>query len=277
MTVPMKPSAFAALPEELSGLPELVDRLRHVGSEILLPGLGDARHPLVAGKHASEVDTEAETAILRAVDDLFDAPTVLSEELFHRDSRALQRDPSLRVILDPLDGTIAYNAGLPTFSISIAFELNGVVEAAVVYHPPEDRSFVAVRGAGAFVEEKPIERSGWTSRIVAVKSALHHQGRVGAVCTQLRAAGYEVQKLESSALKLCLTAEGRRAGVIKQVTRAGGELLSWGVAAGILVCQEAGVLVCDLEGRPWDEPRTSVVAGAPEIHALTRAVIEGAA
>jgi myo-inositol-1(or 4)-monophosphatase len=265
-------ASFPPLPPRLRGLPELVERVRRIGRETLLAGFGEHHDPLGRDDHATAVDRDAEAAILAAVDELFDAPTVLAEELFHREGRVLERDPSLRVVLDPLDGTVAYGAGLPVFSTSIAFELDGVVEAGIVHQPAEDRTYVAVRGQGAFVDGVPVERRAWSSRAVAVKSTLQGSGSVGAICAELRAHGYAVEKLESSALKLCLIAEGRRAGLIKRVARAGALSLSWGVAAGILVCREAGVLVTDLEGRPWDRPRDSVVAGEPELHAIVRGV-----
>lgn len=260
-----------ALRAELVGLPELVRRVRHVGRETLLSRFGQSDELLVRGDGATTVDAQAEAELLAAIDDLFDSPTVLSEELFHTTGRMVERNPSLRVLVDPLDGTVAYNAGLPLFSISIAFELDAVLEAGIVHQPAEDRSYVAVRGQGAWVDGTRIENRESASRGVAVKSSLHDSGIVGAICAGLRAAGYEIEKLESSALKLCFVAEGRRAGVVKRVARAAGLSLSWGVSAGILVCREAGVLVTDLEGRPWDEPRDSLVAGGPELHAIVQA------
>jgi len=251
-------------------MPELVDRVRRVGRDVLLARAGDPNHPLYPGDHATAVDRDAETAILTAVDELFDSPTVLSEELFHRQGRPLVRNGSLRVLVDPLDGTVAYNAGLPTFAISIALEFDGTVEAGIVHQPVVDRTYVAVRGRGAFVNGVPLEREAWTSRRVAVKSTLQQKGIVGELCAALSNAGYEIEKLESSALKLCMLAEGRRAGLIKRIAQAGGHSLSWGVAAGILVCREAGVRVTDLDGRPWDSPRDSVVAGTPELQATVR-------
>jgi myo-inositol-1(or 4)-monophosphatase len=262
---------FSALTPELGGLPELVERVRHIGREILLARFGQQHVPLLRGDHTTVVDTDAEAAILAAIDDLFDAPTLLSEERFRRDGKVLGRSPSLRVLVDPLDGTVAYNAGLPMFSISIAFELDGALEAGIVHQPTEDRSYVAMRERGAFVDGVRIKYRESASRVVAVKSSLQTTGRVGAICADLRAAGYEVEKLESSALKLCLIAEGQRAGLIKRIARAGEHSLAWGVAAGILVCREAGVLVTDLEGRPWDESRNSVVAASPEVHTIVRA------
>jgi myo-inositol-1(or 4)-monophosphatase len=261
---------FPALRRELGGLPELAERVRRIGREILLARLGQEHIPLSSGDHTTVVDTDAETAILAAIDDLFDAPTLLSEESFHSNGEVVTRNPSLRVLVDPLDGTVAYNAGLPMFSISIAVELNGVLEAGIVHQPTEDRSYVALREQGAFVDGVRITYREPASRVVAVKSSLQAGGQIGEICADLRAAGYEVEKLESSALKLCLIAEGGRAGLIKRVARAGENSLAWGVAAGILVCREAGVLVTDLESRPWDQPRDSVVAGSPEIHSIVR-------
>lgn len=53
-------------------------------------------------------------------------------------------------IIDPLDGTHNYIAGLPFSGISIGLVDNHVFQVGVIYFPMEDRLYYAVKGEGAF-------------------------------------------------------------------------------------------------------------------------------
>ena len=76
-----------------------------------------------------------------------------------------------RWIIDPLDGTTNYAHQLPHFSVSIAVEGEGGIQAGVVYDPMRDELFSAVRGRGATLNGKahPAERH----RPARSRAALH--------------------------------------------------------------------------------------------------------
>ena len=64
-----------------------------------------------------------------------------------------------RWIIDPLDGTTNYAHGLPTFAVSIGLETDKRVELGVVFDPNLDELFVAERGRGATVNDRPLSVS----------------------------------------------------------------------------------------------------------------------
>ncbi len=61
-----------------------------------------------------------------------------------------------RWIIDPLDGTTNYAHGLPIFAVSIGLETDKRVELGVVFDPNLDELFVAERGRGATVNDRPL-------------------------------------------------------------------------------------------------------------------------
>ena len=65
-----------------------------------------------------------------------------------------------RWIVDPLDGTTNFLHGLPHFAISIAAEIHGRLEAAIIYDPVKDEMFWTEKGAGAWVNNKRLRVSG---------------------------------------------------------------------------------------------------------------------
>ena len=57
-------------------------------------------------------------------------------------------------IIDPLDGTTNFLHGFPVFSVSIACQIRGRLEHAVVYDPMRQEIFTASRGGGAHLDNR---------------------------------------------------------------------------------------------------------------------------
>lgn len=112
------------------------------------------------GSPVTSADVEAERAILGAVlagrpDDGF-----LGEEVGAR-----LGSTGRRWIVDGIDGTSSYAAGLPTWGTMIALEQNGEIMLGVVSSPAQDRRWWARRGDGAFTGTCASEPSGRSIRV----------------------------------------------------------------------------------------------------------------
>nr|WP_249419681.1 inositol monophosphatase [Rhabdothermincola salaria] len=147
-------------------------------------------------------------------------------------------DASLTVVLDPLDGSTNASRGIPWYATSLcAVDADGPRAALVVNLATGDR-FQARRGGGATRNGVPIVPSGAEdlSRSVVLLSGF--PGRwLG--WKQFRALG-------ACALDLCAVAMGTADGYIDCSHNAHG---SWDYLGGMLVCQEAGAVVVDADGR----------------------------
>jgi histidinol-phosphatase len=77
----------------------------------------------------------------------------------------------VRWIVDPIDGTRNYVRGNPVWATLLAFERDGVVEAAVISAPALGKRWWAERGAGAWAGERRCRVSAVTSLNAAVVSA----------------------------------------------------------------------------------------------------------
>lgn len=106
-----------------------------------------------AHQPVTEADLRAD-AILRQL--LLDARPEygwLSEETDDSAER-LQRE---RVwVVDPIDGTNAFVAGLPEFVISVGLVEAGITTVAAVYNPITEELYRATRGGGAYLGERAI-------------------------------------------------------------------------------------------------------------------------
>src|SRR5919112_670505 len=99
-------------------------------------------------------DRESEKLIASRISEAFPDDGIVGEEGSAKPCRN-----GRRWIVDPIDGTRDFVRGLPLWSVLIGFEVDGEVVAGVAHYPPRNEQYFAVRGAGAWLNEKPISIS----------------------------------------------------------------------------------------------------------------------
>ncbi|WP_232797107.1 inositol monophosphatase family protein [Blastococcus atacamensis] len=162
--------------------------------------------------------------------------TVLSEE--RRDSAVADGEPW--IVLDPLDGTGNFSAGLPPWAFSAALVRNGVPIAGLVTDLASGRRWTGLHGIGAERDGVPIEpRPGST---VVVPSG--PSGRTVSVPSTAR----RVRVTGCTAVDLCLVADGAAA-AWHDLDRSGTHVHD--VAGGLAVLLAAGGAALDADGRPF--------------------------
>jgi len=170
-------------------------------------------------------------------------------------------------VVDPLDGTKEFLAGVPEYSVAVALALDGRPQLAVVQNPASGDCFWAIRGSGAFRDGTPISvRDG--ARLLASRSEI----RRGEFAPFMH--GWDVVHVGSIEYKLGLVAAGEGA-----VTLSRGPKWEWDVCAGALLVEEAGGTATDVFGDPlrFNQPFPKVrgiLAGAPASCARAKAAID---
>jgi myo-inositol-1(or 4)-monophosphatase len=209
----------------------------------------------------TEMDARAESVVLGALREAFPEDAVLSEE-----AGALAGRSGRRWIVDPLDGTTNYAHGLPLFGVSIALQAGARVVLGVVYDPSRDELYVAERGGGATVNDRPLAVSaaaildesllvtGFPYNIRETRD--NNLTEYAAFSVRARA----VRRLGSAVLDLAWLASGRVDGFWEL------RLGAWDVAAACLLVEEAGGRVSNLTGGPLDLDAPQLVASNGRIH-----------
>lgn len=212
----------------------------------------------------TEVDLEVERMFRALVSARFPSHRILAEELQDEHGSG---DPSQpRWIFDPIDGTTNYAHGLPIFCSSLAFEQDGRLEVAAVYDPARRELFTAERGAGAWLNGRPLEVSMAERLIDAMLCTGFpydvHETLVPIVDLFGRFVGRAraVRRLGSAALDLCYVAAGRLDGFWEQ------RLQPWDIAAGMLLVSEAGGTVSGFDGRAATLGAGEIIASNGRIH-----------
>jgi myo-inositol-1(or 4)-monophosphatase len=211
----------------------------------------------------SEVDKASEREIGDVIRQRLPEAMILGEEL----SPLQSSTKGLVVIADPLDGTTNFLHGYPEYSVSIAVARDGILCAAVVVNVARQEEFTATRGGGAFMDGNPIRVSKLRDpgrALIGTGFPFKNIDRLPRYLEQFSlvmrgTAG--IRRAGSAALDLSNVACGRFDAFWELV------LAPWDVAAGILMVQEAGGVVSDLDGNPADITAGAFVAGNPAMHA----------
>ncbi len=175
-----------------------------------------------------------------------------------------------RWIVDPIDGTHSFAKGQYFWSISVALEIDGVLEAGSVFAPALDDLYIAIKGQGATKNGKAISVSPEKSlddsmiatgfaclRSYLVENNLKRFCRIAEATTGQRRFG-------SAAMDLCLVADGQVDAFWEQ------ELNLYDVAAGALIVKEAGGTVTDFKGKDGVFPKQILATNGGVFKALLK-------
>lgn len=150
-------------------------------------------------------------------------------------------------VADPIDGTVNYLYGLPTYAVSLAAQVDGRSVVGVVHNPQSGETFTAEHGSGAFVDGRPITVNAIDDPALALVGTgysyradvrTHQAAELERLIPRVR----DVRRIGSAALDLCSVAAGRLDAYVER------GLKPWDLAAGQLIAEEAGARVAGLHG-----------------------------
>jgi myo-inositol-1(or 4)-monophosphatase len=146
----------------------------------------------------------------------------------------------LRWVVDPLDGTVNFLYGIPQWGVSIACEDETGALAAVIFDPMRDELWSATSDEVPRCNGEPVSASdcevaaealvatgfGYAAEVRAVQAQV-----IAGVLPQVR----DIRRLGSAALDLAWTSAGRVDAYFERGVK------PWDVAAGVLLCRQAGL------------------------------------
>lgn len=216
----------------------------------------------------TEADHAAEKAIFAVIRNAFPDHYILSEE-----AGDIPQDSNYKWIIDPIDGTVNFSKGIPICCVSVAVEKDGEMILGAVYNPLMNEFFLAERGKGATLNDKPIHVSAQPELINACMvtgfpyTYLDTPNGPLQVFERFIRKGVPVRRLGSAAIDLCWVAAGRFDAFYEH------KLQAWDSAAGFLMVEEAGGTVTDFEGNHYSPYQPHLVASNGKIHTDLLAVV----
>ncbi|MGH3938158.1 MAG: inositol monophosphatase family protein [Pseudonocardiaceae bacterium] len=182
-------------------------------------------------------------------------------------------------ILDPIDGTINFLHGVPLCAISLSLIHDGTTLTSVIDLPFLDARYSAVKGCGSYVNDQRIHVSNTATLRNALVSidqytfdenstqrnkVRHHLA--GKLATQVQ----RLRMIGASGVDLAWTAHGRFDACVLLGNK------PWDTSAGVLIAQEAGARVLDLDGSDHSLDSLATIAVTPALEHELMSVIHEA-
>jgi myo-inositol-1(or 4)-monophosphatase len=168
-------------------------------------------------------------------------------------------------IVDPLDGTTNYVHDCPLYCVSVGLQVAGEMVVGVVLDPSRPELFAAAKGRGAWLGERRLE----VSRAASLDEALLSTGFPPDLRGQERTLEWfryfslrtrSLRRTGSTALNLAYVAAGRFDGYWAFDNHV------WDVAGGTVLVREAGGVITNVDGSPYDPHTPDALAAGPALH-----------
>lgn len=202
------------------------------------------------GDYVTDVDEAVERSLAQSLAALLEGSTVVGEEAVEADRSVLDRfkaDAPVWVI-DPIDGTSNFARGEPVYAIMVGLVHHNQTLAGWIYDPEGDVMAVAERGAGTFLDGRPVRLTP-AGPVAEMRGSLHGNGFADALLVQrvaqrrgrvraqrsLRCAGHEYLKLLRGDMEFTLFTKTK----------------PWDHVPGALMQIEAGGTALKTDGTPY--------------------------
>ena len=249
--------------------------IAEVAAEVILPRFRALHHGDISEKTApSDVvtiaDVEAEQRLTPVLSALVPGSVVVGEEATSASPGLIEaaKGDGPVWLVDPVDGTLNFAAGLALFGVQVAFVVGGETEAAWIHDPVRGVTAIARRGEGAVLRGEP---DGERRLKVAHPASLAHMGgspnfRFADPATAARVGGRlrklgSLLMLRASAQEYLAIAEGRMHFAVYH------RLYPWDHVPGALLVAEAGGVTRLASGaryRAADPPFGNALIVAPD-------------
>lgn len=182
----------------------------------------------------SEADQNVETLVRAAITKAFPDDAIVGEE-----DAPTPGTSGFTWVIDPIDGTTNFIHGIPQWCVAIAIVENAETVAGVIHDPVHDECNHAMRGNGAFCNDKPIRVLAGRpltngSLGVGFSGRTRASGAVITLIDLITRAGGVFWRNGSGALSLAYVAQGKLLGYVEE------HMNAWDCLAGQLMIAEAG-------------------------------------
>ncbi|XP_042859943.1 inositol monophosphatase 1-like isoform X1 [Penaeus japonicus] len=212
----------------------------------------------------TESDKAVEKMLISGLSEAFPDHKFIGEESVSAGEKCVLTDEPTWII-DPIDGTMNFVHSFPYTCISVGLWVKKEALVGVVYNPVLEQMFTAIKGQGAFLNGEKLSVSGekdlGQALVFSEMGTSRDQEKVNTVLTNitnLMPKVHGIRAMGSCTLNMCHVAMG---GV--DVCFEFG-IHAWDMAAGYLVVTEAGGVVVDTEGGPFDIMRRRVLCASSQ-------------
>ena len=206
----------------------------------------------------SEIDIQSQQAIMEVLKKHDPSCEIISEEKLF-----FEKKQGKGWVIDPIDGTHNYIAGLPFSGVSIGLVEDDVFRLGVIYFPMEDELYYTVKGQGAYCNGKQIfvsDNPDLSKAVVHYDNQFHLSEKSFDYYRALTEKAFTTRIFGVATKDLCLIASGVIDGRIWNSTKI------VDIAAGAVIVTEAGGQITEFYGNDCNVNSKQVVASNGKIH-----------
>ncbi|KAL7374217.1 hypothetical protein ABVT39_024077 [Epinephelus coioides] len=201
----------------------------------------------------TETDQKVEQLIISSIKEKYPTHSFIGEESVAAGAPSVLTDNPTWII-DPIDGTTNFVHRFPFVSVSIGFTVKKEIEFGIVYSCIEDKMYTARKGKGAFCNGEPIKVSGQediSQSLVLTemgfkKDPEQFKTMLANIRTILTIPVHGIRSPGSAAVNMCLVACGSADAYYHM------GIHCWDMAGGAAIVTEAGGVIMDISGGPFD-------------------------
>lgn len=214
----------------------------------------------------TNINHDAEAAIIEVIQKSYPEHGIIAQE-----RGQISEHETHTWIIDALDGTLNFVKNIPHFAVSIALQIQGKTEVAVIYNPMTDELFAAEKGKGTQLNGYRVRASSTkelTGALIGTgfpSQAREHSDTYMLMFNEIFKQAADMRRTGSTALDLAYIASGRYDGFFEI------GLKPSDMIAGELIAREAGATITDFSGDHNYVQRGNIVAGAPKV---TRSLLQ---
>jgi len=184
----------------------------------------------------TQYDKNAQKIIIDEIKQNFPDDGILAEEGVDEKANNLW-------VIDPIDGTINYIHGLPSYSISIAYLENEKPIFGVVYSPVNNETFVGIKNQGAYLNGVKLKIINKSNLNETVGSIGFFPNFTGLFISKIESKVRRIRILGSAAISASYVAAKKFDFFIAKKAN------PWDIAAAYLIVEESGGKIVDFQGK----------------------------
>uniref|UniRef100_A0A1I7ULX9 Inositol-1-monophosphatase n=1 Tax=Caenorhabditis tropicalis TaxID=1561998 RepID=A0A1I7ULX9_9PELO len=216
----------------------------------------------------TETDQAVEKLLIQGLSERFKGHRFIGEESVATGAKIEWTDAPTWII-DPIDGTTNFVHRIPMIAICVGLAIKKQLRAGIVYNPITNELYLGQVGKGAFKNGFPIRAS--KNKSIAESVLILQLGSIRSPVMQnsfvesYKTAMFDKQchghrSFGSAAINMMMVAQGSCDGYVEYGIHA------WDVAAPAVIVLEAGGIVTDPTGAPFDVmSRKVLAAGTSEL------------
>ncbi len=240
---------------------EIIAAIKEIAKQELKPRFANViRNNKQDGSFLTEADLAVQSKVEKCLLETYPLISFLGEEMTAAQQRLALDSEEGVWILDPLDGTSNFAAGIPYYAVSLAYIKSAKVMWGMVYDPERDECFSATNGEGAVLNDEPLKKLSANISIDKSTAVIDFKRLSPELASRIAVQPpYSSQRsFGGVALDWCWLAAGRFHLYLH------GKQNIWDYAAGHLVFNEMKGSSCTLQGEDvFDfslQPRSAVAA-----------------